>query len=94
MDQQSVCVTIHRTPAADFLSHASPHGEHFLYDPTHFFPLAFLTSPQGFLVATGNRNQRATAALERMFAPVFDGAISTLLGVLMLAGSEFEFIIR
>uniref|UniRef100_H3DCR3 Patched 2 n=1 Tax=Tetraodon nigroviridis TaxID=99883 RepID=H3DCR3_TETNG len=48
----------------------------------------------GFLVATGNRNQRATAALERMFAPVFDGAISTLLGVLMLAGSEFEFIIR
>lgn len=42
MDQQSVyvcvCVAIHRTPAADFLSHASPLGEHFLYDPTHFSP--------------------------------------------------------
>lgn len=29
-----------------------------------------------------------------MFAPVIDGAISTLLGVLMLAGSEFDFIMR
>lgn len=29
-----------------------------------------------------------------MFAPVVDGAISTLLGVLMLAGSEFDFIMR
>uniref|UniRef100_H2RVP5 Patched 2 n=1 Tax=Takifugu rubripes TaxID=31033 RepID=H2RVP5_TAKRU len=47
----------------------------------------------GFLTATGTRDQRAAAALEHMFAPVFDGAVSTLLGVLMLAGSEFEFII-
>ncbi|KAL7985141.1 hypothetical protein Chor_003711 [Crotalus horridus] len=29
-----------------------------------------------------------------MFAPVMDGAVSTLLGVLMLAGSEFDFILR
>ncbi|XP_048395423.2 protein patched homolog 1 [Stegostoma tigrinum] len=48
----------------------------------------------GFLTAIGNRNLRSAVALEHMFAPVIDGAISTLLGVLMLAGSEFDFIIR
>ncbi|MGH0145805.1 UNVERIFIED_CONTAM: hypothetical protein FKN15_006278 [Acipenser sinensis] len=48
----------------------------------------------GFLTAIGNRNLRSTVALEHMFAPVVDGAISTLLGVLMLAGSEFDFIMR
>ncbi|XP_072918995.1 protein patched homolog 1 [Hemitrygon akajei] len=48
----------------------------------------------GFLTAIGNKNMRSAAALEHMFAPVIDGAISTLLGVLMLAGSEFDFIIR
>lgn len=50
--------------------------------------------PQGFLTAIGNRNKRSAVALEHMFAPVVDGAISTLLGVLMLAGSEFDFIMR
>lgn len=50
--------------------------------------------PQGFLTAIGDRNTRAAVALEHMFAPVMDGAISTLLGVLMLAGSEFDFIMR
>ncbi|KAM6948197.1 protein patched homolog 1, partial [Aplochiton taeniatus] len=48
----------------------------------------------GFLTAIGSRNKRAALALEHMFAPVIDGAISTLLGVLMLAGSEFDFILR
>ncbi|XP_018429733.1 PREDICTED: protein patched homolog 2 [Nanorana parkeri] len=48
----------------------------------------------GFLTAIGDRNQRSILALEHMFAPVLDGAISTLLGVLMLAGSEFDFILR
>uniref|UniRef100_A0A8C4DUF8 SSD domain-containing protein n=1 Tax=Dicentrarchus labrax TaxID=13489 RepID=A0A8C4DUF8_DICLA len=48
----------------------------------------------GFLSAIGNRNKRSAVALEHMFAPVVDGAISTLLGVLMLAGSEFDFIMR
>uniref|UniRef100_A0A6Q2Z9N5 SSD domain-containing protein n=1 Tax=Esox lucius TaxID=8010 RepID=A0A6Q2Z9N5_ESOLU len=48
----------------------------------------------GFLTAIGNRNKRSAVALEHMFAPVIDGAISTLLGVLMLAGSEFDFILR
>ncbi|KAK1879331.1 Protein patched like 1 [Dissostichus eleginoides] len=48
----------------------------------------------GFLTAIGNRNKRSAVALEHMFAPVVDGAISTLLGILMLAGSEFDFIMR
>uniref|UniRef100_A0A4W4FF10 SSD domain-containing protein n=1 Tax=Electrophorus electricus TaxID=8005 RepID=A0A4W4FF10_ELEEL len=48
----------------------------------------------GFLTAIGDRNTRSALALEQMFAPVMDGAISTFLGVLMLAGSEFDFIMR
>ncbi|TRY89797.1 hypothetical protein DNTS_001857 [Danionella cerebrum] len=48
----------------------------------------------GFLTAIGDRNTRSAIAMEHMFAPVIDGAISTLLGVLMLAGSEFDFIMR
>ncbi|KAM9791618.1 protein patched homolog 1 isoform X2 [Syngnathus typhle] len=48
----------------------------------------------GFLTAIGSRNKRSAVALEHMFAPVLDGALSTLLGVLMLAGSEFDFIMR
>ncbi|KAJ0067609.1 hypothetical protein NL108_008928, partial [Boleophthalmus pectinirostris] len=47
-----------------------------------------------FLTAIGDRHKRAVLALEQMFAPVLDGAFSTLLGVLMLAGSEFDFIVR
>lgn len=49
---------------------------------------------QAFLTAIGDRTRRAVLALEHMFAPVLDGAFSTLLGVLMLAGSEFDFIVR
>lgn len=33
-------------------------------------------------------------AVEHVFSPVVDGAISTLLGVIMLAGSDFDFIVR
>ncbi|XP_033974134.1 protein patched homolog 1 [Trematomus bernacchii] len=47
-----------------------------------------------FLTAIGDRHKRAVLALEHMFAPVLDGAFSTLLGVLLLAGSEFDFIVR
>ncbi|XP_058024354.1 protein patched homolog 1 isoform X2 [Ahaetulla prasina] len=47
-----------------------------------------------FLTAIGDKNHRTILALEHMFAPVLDGAVSTLLGVLMLAGSEFDFIVR
>nr|XP_054346398.1 protein patched homolog 2 isoform X4 [Pongo pygmaeus] len=48
----------------------------------------------GFLTTQGSRNLRAARALEHTFAPVTDGAISTLLGLLMLAGSHFDFIVR
>ncbi|XP_070564286.1 protein patched homolog 1-like isoform X2 [Ptychodera flava] len=48
----------------------------------------------GFLTSIGDRNRRMCMALEHMFAPVVDGAMSTLVGVIMLSGSEFEFIIR
>lgn len=54
----------------------------------------FTQSSQGFLTAIGDKNTRSGVALEHMFAPVMDGAVSTLLGVLMLAGSEFDFIMR
>uniref|UniRef100_A0A8C6H620 Patched 2 n=1 Tax=Mus spicilegus TaxID=10103 RepID=A0A8C6H620_MUSSI len=47
-----------------------------------------------FLTSHGSRNLRAASALEQTFAPVTDGAVSTLLGLLMLAGSNFDFIIR
>ncbi|XP_075345288.1 protein patched homolog 1-like isoform X3 [Mycteria americana] len=47
-----------------------------------------------FLTAVGDKNRRAVLALEHMFAPVLDGAVSTLFGVLMLVGSEFDFIVR
>lgn len=59
-----------------------------LHNEKEFFVL------QAFLTAIGDRNHRAVLALEHMFAPVLDGAVSTLLGVLMLAGSEFDFIVR
>ncbi|XP_076353489.1 protein patched-like isoform X1 [Tachypleus tridentatus] len=48
----------------------------------------------GFLTSIGDRNRRMAMTLEHMFAPVIHGAMSTLLGVLMLAFSEFDFIIR
>ncbi|XP_074612004.1 protein patched homolog 1-like isoform X2 [Acropora palmata] len=47
-----------------------------------------------FLTSTGDRNQRMQRAVEHVFSPVVDGAISTLLGVVMLAGSDFDFIVR
>nr|XP_006822692.1 PREDICTED: protein patched homolog 1 [Saccoglossus kowalevskii] len=47
-----------------------------------------------FMSSIGDRNRRMCMALEHMFAPVVDGAISTLLGVIMLSGAEFEFIVR
>ncbi|XP_023228651.1 protein patched homolog 1-like [Centruroides sculpturatus] len=48
----------------------------------------------GFLTSVGSRNKRIAMALGHMFAPVVHGAMSTLLGVIMLAFSEFDFIIR
>ncbi|XP_065070103.1 protein patched homolog 1-like [Rhopilema esculentum] len=47
-----------------------------------------------FLNSKGDRNERTQKTLNKMFAPVFDGAVSTLIGVIVLAGSEFEFVVR
>lgn len=48
----------------------------------------------GFLTTIGSRNQRMCMALEHVFAPVINGAMSTFLGIVMLAGAEFDFIVK
>lgn len=48
----------------------------------------------GFVTAIGSRNSRMLTSLEHTFTPVVHGAISTLLGIIMLAGAEFDFIVR
>ncbi|KAK0164434.1 hypothetical protein PV328_003065 [Microctonus aethiopoides] len=50
--------------------------------------LSFVTS------VGGNRDRRVRLALEHMFAPVIHGAITILLSIIMLAFSDFEFIVR
>ncbi|XP_054162571.1 protein patched-like [Oppia nitens] len=47
-----------------------------------------------FLMSIGSRNHRMQMALQHMMTPVTHGIISTLFGILMLAFSEFDFIIR
>merc|ERR1711907_732914 len=47
-----------------------------------------------FLIATGTMNERMQKSLDIMFVPTFDGFVSTFLGVLILAFTEFEFIFR
>ncbi|RUS84707.1 hypothetical protein EGW08_007535 [Elysia chlorotica] len=48
----------------------------------------------GFITAIGSRDKRMALALEHTFAPVVHGAISTFLGILMLVGTEFDFIVK
>lgn len=57
-----------------------------------FMPL--LQILQAFQTAVGDRNRRMQKAIEQVFSPITDGAVSTLLGVVMLAGSDFDFIVR
>uniref|UniRef100_A0AC35U5J3 SSD domain-containing protein n=1 Tax=Rhabditophanes sp. KR3021 TaxID=114890 RepID=A0AC35U5J3_9BILA len=47
-----------------------------------------------FLTALGTRNERMVSSIDRVFVPVIHGAISTLLGILMLGFSEFEFVVK
>lgn len=47
-----------------------------------------------FLVARGTRNERMAEAIDRVFVPVIHGALSTLLGIIMLGFSEFEFVFK
>lgn len=47
-----------------------------------------------FLTTLGTRNERVARTLDHMFVPVVHGGLSTLLGIVMLAFSQFEFIVR
>uniref|UniRef100_A0A914I5P3 SSD domain-containing protein n=1 Tax=Globodera rostochiensis TaxID=31243 RepID=A0A914I5P3_GLORO len=47
-----------------------------------------------FLTSLGTRDERMVACLEHMFIPVIHGGLSTLLGIVMLAFSEFDFVIK
>lgn len=49
---------------------------------------------QGFLTAIGSRDKRMGMSLEHTLAPVIHGAISTFMGIIMLVGAEFEFIVK
>ncbi|KAI6242942.1 Protein patched-like protein 1 [Aphelenchoides fujianensis] len=46
-----------------------------------------------FLTSLGTRDERMVSCMEHMFVPVIHGGLSTLLGIVMLAFSEFEFIV-
>lgn len=48
----------------------------------------------GYLTSLGGRTRRVSMALEYMSAPIVHATVSTLLGVAMLAFSEFDFVIR
>ncbi|KAK2722821.1 protein patched-like isoform X2 [Artemia franciscana] len=48
----------------------------------------------GFITSIGNRNRRVGIAVKNMMAPIVDGAVSTILGIAMLAFSEFDFIVK
>jgi len=48
---------------------------------------AFITSP-------GTRNERMAQSVDQVFVPVLHGALSTLLGIIMLGFSEFEFVVK
>lgn len=47
-----------------------------------------------FLTSLGTRNERMAMCVDRVFVPVIHGALSTLLGIIMLAFSEFEFVVK
>lgn len=47
-----------------------------------------------FLTSLGTVDERLQSCLEHMFVPVFHGAMSTLLGIVMLVFSEFDFVIK
>ncbi|KAK2569950.1 Protein patched-like protein 1 [Acropora cervicornis] len=47
-----------------------------------------------FLYTPGDRNDRMLNAVKLVFAPIINGAVSTFLGVVMLAGSPFQFVVR
>jgi hypothetical protein len=46
------------------------------------------------LTSIGSRQRRVLMSLEHMLAPVIHGACSTFLGIIMLAFSHFDFVVR
>ena len=42
----------------------------------------------------GTKNQRITRAMTKMFSPVFEGGLSTVLAIMLLAFSRFEFVVK
>lgn len=57
-------------------------------------PYLFLYSQQGFITAIGNRDRRIKLALEHSLAPVIHAVMTSILAVLMLSTSSFEFVVR
>ncbi|KAG8230581.1 hypothetical protein J437_LFUL004494, partial [Ladona fulva] len=53
----------------------------------------FLHISLGFVTSVGGKDRRAQLALEGALAPVLHGAVTTLLGISLLAFSEFDFIV-
>ncbi|CAI5442115.1 unnamed protein product [Caenorhabditis angaria] len=47
-----------------------------------------------FLTSLGDKKERTASAVDRVFVPVIHGAFSTLLGIVMLSMSEFEFVVK
>ncbi|CAJ0963608.1 unnamed protein product, partial [Mesorhabditis belari] len=47
-----------------------------------------------FLTSLGTVDDRIESCLQHMFVPVFHGAISTFLGIVMLIFSQFDFVIK
>uniref|UniRef100_A0A914ICA5 Uncharacterized protein n=1 Tax=Globodera rostochiensis TaxID=31243 RepID=A0A914ICA5_GLORO len=47
-----------------------------------------------FLTSLGTREERMVQCLQHMFVPVIHGGMSTLLGIIMLAFSDFDFVVK
>uniref|UniRef100_A0A183CJZ1 SSD domain-containing protein n=1 Tax=Globodera pallida TaxID=36090 RepID=A0A183CJZ1_GLOPA len=47
-----------------------------------------------FLTSLGTREERMVQCLQHMFVPVIHGGMSTLLGIIMLAFSDFDFVVQ
>ncbi len=46
------------------------------------------------LELNGSKNERITKAMEAMFSPIFEGGLSTILAILLLGFSTFEFVVK
>jgi patched 1 protein len=47
-----------------------------------------------FITAPGSRDERMAQAVDQVFVPVLHGALSTLLGIIMLGFSDFDFVVK